>query len=263
MKDLYIFVRSLEYIEQHLGDDLRQEDIAAYCCCSLSALQKMWKYCNHGGVMRYIKRRRLTLAARDLTDGRGVLETAVKYGYGSNEAFSRAFRAAWGVLPSDFAARRTFTGFYPKLDRELHEDRETGGIFMRVKFDLTELYDRLADKNGTYMVFFDIKNLLRINNELGRDLGDEVIKNCIERIDSALTGDMFAFRVGGDEFVIVTCSSDIRDAEKVRDAVTAGNDTVVYCGNVSAEAYLHSGITLYNGTRDIYERFDEVVERIV
>ena len=255
MKDFEIFAGSLAYIEEHLGEEIRQEDIAAHCCCSVSALQKMWNYCTHGGVMRYIKRRRLTLAARELAGGAGVLATAVKYGYGSNEAFSRAFRTAWGVLPSEFAEKRSFTGLYPRLDKDIQ-----GGIFMKVKFDLTELYDRLSDKQGTYIVCFDIKNLMVIN-DMSRELGDEVIKNCIKRIDAALGEDMFAFRVGGDEFVAVTCSSDLAVAEAVRDKVASGNDTVVSVGEHSAKAYLHSGITLWGGTRDIYERFDEVVQR--
>lgn len=41
MKDFYIFACSLEYIENNLSGGITQEDIAAHCCCSLSALQKI------------------------------------------------------------------------------------------------------------------------------------------------------------------------------------------------------------------------------
>lgn len=109
MKDFYIFACSLEYIENNLSGGITQEDIAAHCCCSLSALQKIWKYCTHGGIMTYVKKRRITLAAADLRRGEQVLDTAVKYGYGSNEAFTRAFRSVWGVNPSEFARSRSFT----------------------------------------------------------------------------------------------------------------------------------------------------------
>ena len=129
MKDFYIFIKSLEYIERNLSCDISQEDIAAYCACSVSALQKMWKYCTSQGVMSYIKKRRFTLAARELVEGAGVLETALKYGYGSNEAFTRAFRSFWGVSPSTLAKSRSFTDLYPVLNQKYYDPalREDAG----------------------------------------------------------------------------------------------------------------------------------------
>ena len=45
----------------------------------------------------YVRRRRMTLAAADLVAGApDLLEVAVRYGYGSTEAFGRAFRAVHG-----------------------------------------------------------------------------------------------------------------------------------------------------------------------
>ncbi len=46
----------------------------------------------------YLRRRRLTLAAADvLADRQPLLDVAVRHGYGSTEAFNRAFRAVHGV----------------------------------------------------------------------------------------------------------------------------------------------------------------------
>ncbi|MGJ0390927.1 AraC family transcriptional regulator [Microbacterium sp. CGR1] len=53
----------------------------------------------------YIRRRRMTLAGAELAAGApNVLEVAVRHGYGSSEAFGRAFRAVHGIGPVD--ARR-------------------------------------------------------------------------------------------------------------------------------------------------------------
>lgn len=50
----------------------------------------------------YVRRRRMTLAAADLVAGApDLLEVAVRYGYGSTEAFGRAFRAVHGTAPAD------------------------------------------------------------------------------------------------------------------------------------------------------------------
>lgn len=53
----------------------------------------------------YIRRRRMTIAAGDvIRGGDSLLAIAVRHGYGSTEAFGRAFRAVHGARPSD--ARR-------------------------------------------------------------------------------------------------------------------------------------------------------------
>ncbi|MCE7078835.1 helix-turn-helix domain-containing protein [Streptomyces sp. ST2-7A] len=57
-------------------------------------------------LSEYVRRRRLTLAAAEvMAGGRTLLEIAVRHGYGSGEAFARAFRAMHGVGPAE--ARRT------------------------------------------------------------------------------------------------------------------------------------------------------------
>ncbi|MEU0315168.1 AraC family transcriptional regulator [Nocardioides sp. NPDC006273] len=53
-------------------------------------------------LSEYVRRRRMTLAAADLVTGApDLLEVAVRYGYGSTEAFGRAFRAVHGSAPAD------------------------------------------------------------------------------------------------------------------------------------------------------------------
>lgn len=56
-------------------------------------------------LSEYVRRRRMTLAAADVLRGDGMLDIAVRYGYGSTEAFGRAFRAVHGSSPAD--VRRT------------------------------------------------------------------------------------------------------------------------------------------------------------
>ena len=55
-------------------------------------------------LSEYVRRRRMTLAAAELLGDDTVLDIAVRYGYGSTEAFGRAFRAVHGVSPAE--ARR-------------------------------------------------------------------------------------------------------------------------------------------------------------
>ena len=55
-------------------------------------------------LSEYVRRRRMTVAAGDVIDGEDLLSVAVRYGYGSTEAFTRAFRSVHGTAPSE--ARR-------------------------------------------------------------------------------------------------------------------------------------------------------------
>ena len=52
-------------------------------------------------LSEYVRRRRMTVAAGAVIDGEDLLSVAVRYGYGSTEAFTRAFRSVHGAAPSE------------------------------------------------------------------------------------------------------------------------------------------------------------------
>ena len=55
-------------------------------------------------LSEYVRRRRMTLAAAHVIDGDELLGIAVRFGYGSTEAFSRAFLAVHGARVADVRA---------------------------------------------------------------------------------------------------------------------------------------------------------------
>ena len=60
---------------------MTQQEIADHCRCSLSSLQKMFRYAFHIGVADYVTRRRLTCCARELiATSRSVLDIAMEWG---------------------------------------------------------------------------------------------------------------------------------------------------------------------------------------
>lgn len=216
-----VFVSALEFIEDNIREDFSQEDIAAYCYCSLSSLQKIWKYCTHMSVKDYITKRRLTLAGRELLESDiGILDCAVKYGYNSHEVFTRAFAKVWGTSPTVF--RREWRGncmLYPKLNPAFLE----GDIMNVKKFDVSEVFDYLKDRIGTYVLAFDIVGLLAVNSDLGREAGDRMILESLKRINDAAGDDMLCMRIGGDEFVMITGLEDAEEVEKLGQKVLSLN----------------------------------------
>lgn len=91
----------IEYIEEHLLDELHMPTIAKVACCSETDIQKTFFALTNISIPEYVRRRRLTLAAHELqTEGASVLEIALKYGYTSPDSFCRAFKQMHETTPS-------------------------------------------------------------------------------------------------------------------------------------------------------------------
>ena len=223
MKNFCIFADAVNYIEDNLCNDVTQDDIAAACCCSLSALQKVWRYCTHTSLKEYITKRRLTRSAEDIAHTDMTLtDIAMKYRYNSPEVFTRAFRKLWGVSPSKFRTQWHSTGIFPRIIPD--ESTLKGGIYMGRRVDITELYDVLRSANrDSWVLCFDIVKFDGVNKTCGREAGDCVIREAFRRVDAAAGDTMAAFRIGGDEFAIVTCTDDRAAAEETARKVIALN----------------------------------------
>ncbi len=66
-------------------------------------------------LKQYVAKRRLSLAAVEVRDTRNrLLEVAVKYGYSSQEAFTRAFSDAFGCTPNQCRKRLVYPALYLK-----------------------------------------------------------------------------------------------------------------------------------------------------
>ncbi|WP_405854500.1 AraC family transcriptional regulator [Streptomyces sp. NBC_00090] len=98
--------QALDHIEERLRGDLDVAELARIAMTSEYHFRRLFSALAGMPLSEYVRRRRLTLAGAEVLAGeRTLLEIAVRYGYGSGEAFARAFRAVHGVGPGE--ARRT------------------------------------------------------------------------------------------------------------------------------------------------------------
>ncbi|MER7896233.1 AraC family transcriptional regulator [Streptomyces sp. NPDC096046] len=98
--------QAMDRIEQNLDGTVDAADLARTAYTSEYHLRRMFSALAGMPLSEYIRRRRLTVAGAEVLSGDAtLLEIAVRYGYGSGEAFARAFRAMHGVGPGE--ARRT------------------------------------------------------------------------------------------------------------------------------------------------------------
>ena len=106
----------LDYIEENLDDTIEMNDLAKIACCSVVNLQRVFSLVADIPLSEYIRRRRLTLAAFDLQNSTiKVLDLALKYGYDSPEAFTRAFNTVHGTTPSSARDKGVMLKAYPRI----------------------------------------------------------------------------------------------------------------------------------------------------
>ncbi|WP_165800024.1 MULTISPECIES: AraC family transcriptional regulator [Isoptericola] len=93
--------RLVDAVEDSLSDGLDVARLAASLGTTEYHLRRMFSSLAGMPLSEYVRRRRMTRAATDVVAGDPILDVAVRYGYGSAEAFGRAFRSVHGTRPAD------------------------------------------------------------------------------------------------------------------------------------------------------------------
>jgi AraC family transcriptional regulator len=107
----------IETIEDHLTEDITLDDLAQEAGYSKYHLHRMFSGLVGFSVHQYIRRRRLTEAARQLLfSHRAILDIAIAYGYASQQAFTLAFKEMYKLTPQQFRKRHQFYPMQLKFD---------------------------------------------------------------------------------------------------------------------------------------------------
>ena len=96
-----ILNRVVELVEDDLSNDLDLVRIATSLGTTEYHVRRMFSSLAGMPLSEYVRRRRMSVVVADLRGEGELLEIAVRYGYGSTEAFNRAFRSVHGVSPAD------------------------------------------------------------------------------------------------------------------------------------------------------------------
>jgi AraC family transcriptional regulator len=92
--------KAIWFIESHFANDLTLDEIASIAGVSRYYMTRAFGDTTGLSIMRYVRGRRLSEAARLLANGApNILALAIDSGYSSHEAFTRAFREQFGFTP--------------------------------------------------------------------------------------------------------------------------------------------------------------------
>lgn len=110
-QDYYRWVyEAVAHIEANLGETINLQEVAEQAGYSVFHFGRIFQGVTGETVMEYVRKRRLTEAAKALIrTNRRILDVALDWQYDSQEAFTRAFKRAYGVPPGVFRRRRVFT----------------------------------------------------------------------------------------------------------------------------------------------------------
>ena len=94
--------RTLHHIERHLRENIAIEDISSVANYSPFHLQRIFKHVVGDSVKDYVRKRRMTEAAKLLVgSNQNTVDIGCEFGYQSREAFSRAFKRTYGMTPTE------------------------------------------------------------------------------------------------------------------------------------------------------------------
>ncbi|WP_346891318.1 AraC family transcriptional regulator [Clostridium sp. UBA3887] len=151
LKDLN---KVIDYIEDHLTDDLSLEIISIYAGVSDFHFRKIFFYLSDITLSEYIKNRKLSEASMNLLHGEKVTDVALKYGYQSMDGFTRAFKKWCSFLPSEVIKNGIIKTF-PKLSFVI---TVKGGINMEFKIEDKPAFNLVGVSKRVPMQFEGVNN---------------------------------------------------------------------------------------------------------
>ena len=131
--------KAIDYVEEHLTEELDYEKIAQEGFYSSFHFQRVFSILCGYTLGEYIRNRRLTLAGADLANSHHkVIDVALKYCYDSPESFTKAFRKFHGITPSQARNNGTMLKSFSRLSIKITLE---GGSDMNYRIEEKEQLD--------------------------------------------------------------------------------------------------------------------------
>ncbi len=137
--------KAVDYVEDHITEKLDFGEVAKQAYSSSFHFQRVFSILCGFTLGDYIRMRRLSLAGSELasTDTR-ILDIALKYGYDTQESFSRAFTRFHGISPSQARSGANLRSF-SRISVKLILD---GGNLMDYRIETKDVFKILCKKLG-------------------------------------------------------------------------------------------------------------------
>nr|WP_307993325.1 diguanylate cyclase [uncultured Niameybacter sp.] len=230
MKSIDILVQVLDYIEEHLQEGFSLEVLAQSHYISLSHLHRLFACLHRGSLKEYIEKRKLSRAARDINlSNKKLIDIAFDYGYHSYEVFSRAFKKCYGCSPRQWRRQGITKEFLPRIHLLTIYSNKEGNKMISIS-NLEAYFAAVENEHeiGEYILCFDIDQFESYNKKYSWHIGDLVIEEAKRRIDKYLEEEMESYRIGGDEFIVLTKTLEKEKVLQIVKAILSESEKELY-----------------------------------
>jgi diguanylate cyclase (GGDEF)-like protein len=103
-----------------------------------------------------------------------------------------------------------------------------------------------ASLGGLALLLLDLDGFKVVNDSLGHDAGDALLKEAANRMQAALRDSDYLARLGGDEFLVVVPQvSDVETAERVGEKLAAAVSAPYDLNGKSAVVTVSIGVSMF------------------
>ncbi|MCI7300919.1 MAG: AraC family transcriptional regulator [Clostridia bacterium] len=144
--------KSVDYIEEHLQENIRAEVLAEIAGLSPFYFQRLFKRLVNKPLQEYVKLRRLAEAIDTLNTGNPrILDVALDYGFASHPNFTRAFKDTYGITPEEYKKHRPLLNTFVKPILSLGYEMADEGVPLIVENIILEIRREHLDTPEVYL----------------------------------------------------------------------------------------------------------------
>ncbi len=159
MEHINLIQKTIDYVDNNILEAITVESLAKIAGFSTDHFYKLFKSAVGIPIMEYVTRRRLQFALFELSEGKKIIDIAVKYGFDTHAGFTKAFKKNFGYPPNFYRIHAPLS-LPKKVDLKKLKDNMTGGVIMQPKIIVNK---------GFKLVGYEYKTTLK-NNAHCRDI---------------------------------------------------------------------------------------------
>lgn len=108
-KNIY---RAIDYAENHLKESIQVSQLAEEASLSLFHFTRLFKTVTGESPSAYVRKRKLSEAGKAISENKEILNTALDFGWNSQESFTQSFKAYFGLAPGQMRKNKVKLSSY-------------------------------------------------------------------------------------------------------------------------------------------------------
>ncbi len=146
--------QSLNFIEEHLKEDIATEYLADSVGLSPFYFQRLFRRLVKKPIQEYVKLRRLARAVEALKDSeQRILDIALEYGFSGHGNFTRAFKETYGITPEEYRKELQMLNIFERPEISMNYILIEEGVPLIVGGMVLEICRKTLERPEHYLGF--------------------------------------------------------------------------------------------------------------